>query len=224
MKVRRLQVGGLGTNCYLAWDEESAPGEDGLRPCLIVDPGAEARTIIAELEKQKLRPELIVATHCHGDHIGALDGLLEAYPETPFAVGEAEREWPGDPVRNLSYGFGLPARFSAPTRLLKGGEELKTAGLKFQVLAVPGHSPGSVALYCESGKAVFTGDALFAHNVGIGRTDLPGGDTQQLFASIREKLFPLPDDTIVWPGHANRCRIGVERKSNIEVGEDAPGW
>jgi len=216
VRVRRLEVGPLAANCYLAWaDREGA----GPRPCVVIDPGAEPETILAAIADEGLRPDLLVATHCHGDHIAAVDELLAAFPDAAFAAGEAESSWPADPVRNLSYGFGLPMRAANPTRALVDGEELRAGGLVFRVLAVPGHSPGSVALYCPEGRAVFTGDTLFALN--IGRGDLPGGDGRLLVRSIRERLLTLPDETVVWPGHANRTRVGVERRSNPFCGEGA---
>jgi glyoxylase-like metal-dependent hydrolase (beta-lactamase superfamily II) len=198
-------------------------GEDGdprsRIPCLVIDPGAEPETIHAALEKENLVPELVVATHCHADHVGAVNALLEAFPEAVFAAGEEEADWPGDPVRNLSYGFGFPMRMANPTRLLSDGEEIEAAGLSFRVISVPGHSPGSVVLYCPEGNAVFTGDTLFALN--IGRGDLPGGDGRLLVEGIRERILPLPPETVVWPGHANRTRVGTERKSNPFAGENA---
>jgi glyoxylase-like metal-dependent hydrolase (beta-lactamase superfamily II) len=224
LKVRRLEVGPLAANCYLVWKEAEAAaprggGAGGHAPCLAIDPGAEPETILAALDAEGLRPEMVVATHCHGDHIGAVDELLAAFPDAAFAAGEAEAKWPADPVRNLSYGFGMPMRMANPSRLLTDGEELRCAGLVFQVMSVPGHSPGSVALYCPEGKAVFTGDTLFALN--IGRGDLPGGDGRLLVRSIREKILALPDETVVWPGHANRTRVGTERRSNPFCGKSA---
>jgi len=219
VNVAKLEVGMLMANCYLVWDEESPADDKGLRRCLIIDPGAEPETITAAMKDGNLTPEMILATHCHGDHIGAVNELLEAFPEAVFAAGEAEADWPGDPVKNLSYGFGAPMRVENPARLLNDGEDLEVAGLNFKVLSVPGHSPGSVALYCESGEAVFTGDTLFAQN--IGRGDLPGGDGQLLVKSIREKVLTLPEKTVVWPGHANRTRVGTEKKSNPFAGENA---
>jgi glyoxylase-like metal-dependent hydrolase (beta-lactamase superfamily II) len=219
LKVRKLEVGPLAANCYLVWDESAPAGEDDLRPCLVIDPGAEPETIRAALEEEKLRPEMLLATHCHADHIGAVNGLLEAFPDAVFAAGEEEADWPDQPVRNLSYGFGFPMRVQNPTRLLSGGTELEVAGLKFELLSVPGHSPGSLVLYSPEDQAVFTGDTLFALN--IGRGDLPGGDGRLLVESIREKIMKLPDETVVWPGHANRTRVGTERKSNPFAGENA---
>jgi glyoxylase-like metal-dependent hydrolase (beta-lactamase superfamily II) len=216
VKVVKLEVGLLLANCYLVWSEEAQPEPDGTRPCLVIDPGAEPETILAALEGEKLRPEMIVATHCHADHVSAVDRLLEVFPDAVFAAGAEEQEWPGDPVKNLSYGFGFPMRMQNPTRLLADGEELEVAGLSFKVISVPGHSPGSVVLYSEKDEAVFTGDTLFAQN--IGRGDLPGGDMRLLVEGIREKILSLPEKTVVWPGHANRTRIGTEKKTNPYAG------
>ena len=230
VNVRRIVVGPLEANCYLVWPGAAGdgPGAGGPRPCLVIDPGAEPEKILAALEAEQLRPEVVVATHCHGDHIGAAEAILEAFPEAVWAAGGPEAEWPGRPAYNLSYAFGFSLQVRPPARLLADGDEvlvgcgLRAAGggepqLRFKVLAVPGHSPGSVALYCEQGKAVFTGDALFAGD--IGRADLPGGDEAQLIRSVRTRLLTLPDETVVWPGHANRSRVGAEKRSNPYVGQ-----
>ncbi len=245
-EVERLPVGALEANCYLVWDAHSSADGAGARPCLVIDPGAEPERIVAALKDLQLRPEAIVATHCHYDHIGAVEGLLAEFPEADWAVGEPERAWPGRPSHNLSYGFGPAFKVRPPKRLLRDGDTVEinglvvdepdeaargaafaaTAGtydersvvpvLTFKALAVPGHSPGSMAYYCAAGKSVFTGDALFAGD--IGRADLPGGDGQQLVESIRAKLLTLPDETVIWPGHANRSRVGFEKRNNPHVG------
>jgi len=209
VKVRRLAVGPLAANCYLVWREGGTAG-------LVIDPGAEPESILAALAEERLRPEVIAATHCHADHIAAVNELLDAFPEAVFAVGAPEAEWPGRPACNLSYGFGLPIAVRAPARLLGDGEEFSAGGLAFKALAVPGHSPGSLAFHCAAGRAVFTGDALFAGD--IGRADLPGGDERQLVASIRAKILSLPGDTVVWPGHGDRSTAGAEKKNNPYVG------
>jgi glyoxylase-like metal-dependent hydrolase (beta-lactamase superfamily II) len=218
-RVERLALGPLAANCYLAWDDAAPDGGDGFRGCLVVDPGAEPETILKAMEEEKLRPDLIVATHCHGDHIGAVDGLLAAFPGTVFAAGAAEAAWPADPARNLSYGFGICLRVANPGRLLHDGEEFEAGGLHFRTLAVPGHSPGSMVFHCPAGGMLFSGDTLFALN--IGRGDLPGGSEELLVRSIREKIFVLPPATIVWPGHATRTRVGTEKKANPFCGEAA---
>lgn len=249
-EVRKVPVGVLEANCYLVWDAHSAADAAGARPCLVIDPGAEPEKIIAALREDSLRPEAIVATHCHFDHIGALDALLAEFPQATWAVGAPEAEWPARPAYNLSYGFGETMRLAPPRRLLADGDTIEITGLvdeandparhgaafagtatfdpraavpvlSFRVLAVPGHSPGSMCYYCEAGKSVFTGDALFAGD--IGRADLPGGNPQQLVEAVRTKLLTLPDETVVWPGHANRSRIGNERRTNPYVGDNASG-
>ncbi|HOX07454.1 MAG TPA: MBL fold metallo-hydrolase [Planctomycetota bacterium] len=232
-KVRRIPVGPLGANCYLVWDDEAPAARSGERPCLVIDPGAEGGRILGLLAKDGLRPEIIAATHCHGDHIAAVDELLAAFPDADWAVGAPEAEWPARPALNLSYGFGLPMQVRPPKRLLRDGDELvvgcelrvvggtdpqsatRDSQLSLRCLAVPGHSPGSIAYYCAAAGAVFTGDALFAGD--IGRADLPGGDERQLVEAIRAKILTLPAETVVWPGHANRSRVGAEKKNNPYV-------
>lgn len=198
---RTVVVGPLQVNCLL-W-----PCGDG--GALVIDPGAEAGAIEAALARLGLEPVAVALTHGHPDHLGAAGELahglgLDVYlhPDDGFLVEALRGDWPMD--------FG-----PAPTRwpeLQAYPERLTYPELELQVKRLPGHSPGSVALYGEADACVCVGDVLFAGSVG--RTDLPGGDEGRLLESIETGLLTLPDETIVIPGHGPRTTIGEERALN----------
>ncbi len=203
MIYRTLEIMPFGTNCYLVASEQTRDG-------LVIDPAGDARRVLSNIRELKLRIGLIVATHTHPDHIGAL-GQIAEYTGAGFAVHRAEAEI------LKHYDFSQFTAFDPdfqrpplPSRLLKDGDSLIVGDLQFRVLHIPGHSAGGI---CLAGYgAVFSGDALF--NMGIGRTDLPGSDYNLLISSIRSKLLVLPDQTVVLPGHGPKTTIGQERRSN----------
>jgi glyoxylase-like metal-dependent hydrolase (beta-lactamase superfamily II) len=145
--------------------------------------------------------------------------MKERWPAAPLLIGEGDASKLTDPVGNLSAGFGLPLRSPPADRTVRDGEVLDFAGIQWTVLETPGHSSGHVVFVAKqlSPMIVLGGDVLFAGSVG--RTDFPDGDAPALFASIREKLFTLPDDTIVLPGHGPATSVGRERRTNPFVGE-----
>jgi len=179
---------------------------------MIIDPCAEANTIIDVVRQLGLAIRLIVATHAHPDHIMALGEVKEA-TGAPFAMHEAESS--GVILQGMAriMSMFMTGSFSSPPkpdRLLKDGDVLKIGDLSFTVLHTPGHSPGGISLYGHG--VVFSGDTLF--NFGIGRTDFPGCSYQKLMESIHSKLMTLPDDTVVLPGHGPQTTIAAERKWN----------
>lgn len=209
MRVETLPVGPLQVNCYLAQCEETGDA-------LVIDPGAEAGRIVEAIERLGAAVQLIINTHGHFDHTGANREVMEA-TGAPLALHEKDvRLLSG--ARDHAAAFGLAADPSPPPdRLLRGDEILKVGELEFQILPVPGHSPGGICLYADG--HLFSGDALFAGSVG--RTDLPGGSHEQLVRGIREKLFPLADETVVHPGHGPATTIGREKLTNPFVGAPA---
>jgi len=178
---------------------------------MIVDPGAGAGTILRTVQQMGLSISLIVATHAHTDHVGALRSVKEK-TEAKFALHEAEK---GDvfaaPIRMLT-SLGLTPFKSPPQpdRLLRDGDRIEVGDLHFEVLHTPGHSPGGICLLGHG--VVFSGDTLF--NFGIGRTDFPGCSHERLIKSIHDKLMVLPDETPVYPGHGPPTTIGDERRGN----------
>jgi glyoxylase-like metal-dependent hydrolase (beta-lactamase superfamily II) len=201
-------LGPFETNCYVVRPEPSQPGD----PCWIVDAGFDPAGLIALVRDRGLRPELLILTHGHGDHIAGVREVRGTWPSIPLLIHEAERDWPGDPDLNLSAAIGIPVAAPAPDRLLRDGDELQLAGSHWRVLHTPGHSPGGITLYSEADGVALVGDALFAGSVG--RTDFPGSDPRTLARSIREKLYTLPDETIAYPGHGPETTIGHEKSTN----------
>lgn len=205
---RGFALGPFETNCFVV----QAVGSGGSETCWIVDAGFDPGVLIGYVRDEGLTPEALVLTHAHADHIGGVREVLEAFPGTPIWIHEAEEAWLGDPNLNLSASMGMGVTTPGADRLLTEGDELTLAGSKWQVFHTPGHSPGSVSLWCESAGIALVGDALFAGS--IGRTDFPGCSFEVLEASIREKLYTLPESTRALPGHGPETTIGREMASN----------
>jgi glyoxylase-like metal-dependent hydrolase (beta-lactamase superfamily II) len=205
MIIKGLEVGPFLSNCYIVGSEKTKEG-------MIIDPGAEAELILKTAGELGLSITLIVFTHTHLDHIGALAQVKEA-TRAKFAVHEAEGAKKGVHVFNQMLGSFLGGSFRPPPepdRLLREGDVIQIGELSFKVLHTPGHSPGGICLLGHG--VVFCGDTLF--NFSIGRTDFPGGDYDQLMDSIHTKLMVLPDETRVLCGHGPETTIGFERQRN----------
>jgi hydroxyacylglutathione hydrolase len=203
-----MVVGRLQTNCYILRSQAQA---------IIVDPGDEPERIRRFIKDIKANPTSIVATHTHFDHVLGVDAVRKAF-NVPFLIHQDDLptlQSMQTRVRKFM-GFEVPP----PPRVdgyLKEGDSLKVGEETIRVLHTPGHSPGSISLAGDG--YVLTGDALF--NQSIGRTDLPGGDLQTLVHSIKEKLFKLDDENVVYPGHGPETTIGDEKLANPFVGKVA---
>lgn len=206
MKIDYLILGGYQTNCYVLRNDDSA------KDCLIIDPGLEAGELIEFLDEQKLIPVAVVLTHGHIDHIAGVAALRSRFPETKVYIHNLDAEMLTEPNINLSAMSGLAFVTDPEDMSLKERDVIDLAGVKLLVLHTPGHTPGGISLYSKEASIVFVGDTLFADS--IGRTDFPGGSMSQLLNSVREKLFTLPEETQVYPGHGPATTIGAEKAHN----------
>ena len=199
MQITTLTVGIVGTCCYILSRENSTD-------CIVIDPGAEPDRSRRAANGKRIAA--ILLTHGHFDHIGAVAALKEK--DTPVLIHELDAPMLGDPDLNVSRPL-IRRDVTAPpaTDLLQEGSRRTLAGLDVEVLHTPGHTPGSVCLYFEEDKVLFSGDSLF--QMGYGRTDLPGGNYFQLIDSL-ERLFALPSDVQVYPGHGEMTTIGAEKR------------
>jgi glyoxylase-like metal-dependent hydrolase (beta-lactamase superfamily II) len=205
MIVKALIVGPFASNCFIVGSEKTKEG-------MVIDPGADAPNILNTVHNLGLSIVLIVATHNHIDHVGALRSVKDA-TGAKYAVHEADANEAKPAVFGRMMGLMLGSSLRAPPkpdRLLKDGDIIEIGDLKFKVLYTPGHTPGGISLLSDG--VVFSGDTLF--NFGIGRADLTGGDYGKLMDSIMTKLMVLPDSTIVYPGHGPETTIGAEKKWN----------
>lgn len=203
MILKTLVLGFAASNCYIVGSEKSKQG-------IIIDPGDDADVILEEVNKLGLTITSIVVTHGHSDHFMALNDVKEA-TKAPFAIHAADAPTVAQNLKMMASVFGIKADPLPPPERLLQEDDIVTAGeFSFKVLHTPGHSPGGICLLGHG--MVFTGDTLF--NYGIGRTDFPGGNYNQILDSIKRKLLVLPDVTVVLPGHGPSSTIGTERKGN----------
>ena len=200
-------------NSYLVW-------LPGAAEAAVFDPGLEPELILEALRDEGLTAAALLCTHGHADHIGGNAALKQAFPQAPLVIGANEQELLSDPQANLSAPFGMPITSPPADRLVREGDRVEAAGIGLDVLDVPGHSPGHVVFVYQGAPClVFGGDVLFRGS--IGRYDFPNSNGRLLFQGIREKLFALPPDTVVYPGHGPVTTVGHEKRSNPFVGEGA---
>jgi len=202
LAIDTYELGPLGTNCYVVRTDRSAD------EAVVVDPGGDAAQLRLELARTGARCAAILITHGHFDHLGGVADLAEG-TGAPVYMAEIERSELEEP----SPQWGVRAH--APEFTVGGGELLALAGIEFEVVSVPGHSPGHVAYHADG--ALFSGDVLFAGSVG--RTDLPGSDWETLLASIRGLVDRYPADTAVYPGHGPATTLGAELARNPFLAE-----
>jgi hydroxyacylglutathione hydrolase len=206
MLVTTFPVGPLGCNCTILADSAT-------QEAIVIDPGGDFEEIRSQLGHHRLTVRAIVHTHTHIDHVGAT-APLQTYTGAEALIHEADRFlYDMLDVQAKVLRLAMPARCDMKGSLADG-VTLSCGALELGVLHTPGHTPGSVCFYCQhdDDRFVFTGDTLFARS--IGRTDLWGGDSEQIMRSLKERLLPLPDDTHVVPGHGRATTIGSEREQN----------
>lgn len=198
-------------NTYVVW----LPGHSDV---LVIDPGLEPDPILDFLDDRGLTPAALLNTHGHADHIGGNRALKERYPDAPLLIGVDDAPLLSDTFLNLSALLGASVTSPPADALLREGDTVEHAGIRLQVLDIPGHSPGHIVfVHQDSPVQVFGGDVIMRGS--IGRTDFPGGSGPLLLSGIRNKLFLLPDDTVVYPGHGPVTTVGHERRCNPFVKE-----
>jgi hydroxyacylglutathione hydrolase len=206
MIVERLILGAYETNCYILRSSETA------RDCLIIDAGFDGDKLVGFLRQHNFNPVALVLTHGHIDHIAGVIALRTEFPGIKIYIHELEAEMFTRPEQNLSAFAGYSFNTEPADSIIRDGDLIEEAGVKFQVIHTPGHTLGGISLYSERDGIAFVGDALFAGSVG--RTDFPGGDMALLITGIKDKLLKLPDKTVVYPGHGPATTIGEEKVHN----------
>lgn len=203
MSVEVLKVGQLATNCYLFYDQKT-------KACFIIDPGDDSGFIKNKIKDLDLKPKAILLTHGHFDHTLAVTDLKLIY-KIPFYLNKKDLNILKRQVKTAEYFTGIktdPALM--PDKYLKDKQILKLGGLDLRIIATPGHTPGGVSFYSKKEKLIFVGDLIFKDG-GYGRTDLQGGNKNQLIQSIKKILF-LPPDTIIYSGHGEQTTAKEEIK------------
>ena len=200
-------------NCSIIWCEKT-------KDAAIVDPGGDAKKIMEKITELNVNPTKILLTHGHLDHVGGAPELAKHF-NVPIIGPEMQDDFwlQALPTQSEMFGFEKTPAFQ-PTQWLVDGDEITLGQEKFQVLHIPGHTPGHVVFYNQSCETVWVGDVLF--NLGIGRTDFPKGNFATLIAGIKTKLLPLGDSVAFIPGHGASSTLGFERQNNPFIAEEMP--
>ena len=202
MIIKTIVVGPLDVNCYIFGCEDT-------KVAAIIDPGDNADEIIKVIDKEGLKPEFIINTHAHFDHIGGVKAIQEHF-KIDFSLHK-EDLYLVENASEQATAFGLsPISKPDVNKFVNNGDKISLGDKVINVIHTPGHSPGGVCYHVDNN--VFVGDTMFASS--IGRTDLPGGSYETLISSIKERLSPLGDSTIVYPGHGPSTTIEGEREHN----------
>ncbi len=201
IKIKK-SVGIMGVNCYILGDKNEA---------IIVDPGSNAESIIKTLNDEEIAAKYILLTHCHFDHIMAVESLIEKLSVKLVACQSEKENLLNSSVNYTDRYSRTPVELSADI-YVKENDVITSGNYDFKVIETPGHTSGSMCLYCESEKLLVSGDTLFY--TGVGRCDLATGNQAELVKSIKNKLFTLPEDVVVLPGHGDNTTIGFEKENN----------
>ncbi|MBN6077424.1 MBL fold metallo-hydrolase [Aggregatibacter actinomycetemcomitans] len=212
MNIEIIPVTAFQQNCSLIWDDK--------KNAAIIDPGGEADKLIKRIEELGLNLQAILLTHGHLDHVGAAEKVKQHFNVPILGSNSKDDYWfKGLPQQSEKFGMLFEVAAFEPDRWLdEEGEILHIGDFTFEVLHLPGHTPGHIGFIEHQKRVAFTGDVLFKS--GIGRTDFPGGSYDEIIASIREKLYRLDDDMIIVPGHGPYTTIGTEKKTNPYVTQE----
>lgn len=205
-----LPLGPVETNCSLL----TVPSGPDHKGCYLIDCGMEPGPLLDQVAQRGLEPRGLLLTHCHYDHIGGIQELFERFGPMPIWVHPIEADWNREPMLNLSGMTIWPCVAPEPDKRYEDGDRLDLLGSQWDVLHLPGHSPGSVGLHNPTHGILLAGDTLFSGSVG--RVDFPTSDPIAMKRSL-ERLMTLPDSTVVHPGHGPTTTIGRERLSNPYV-------
>ena len=203
-RIKTEVLGIVSTNCYLMYHEKT-------REAIIVDPADNCPYILNRCKELGITPVAVFLTHGHFDHMLAAEDIRRSFRVDIYAA-EAEDELLKNPTMNLSWQHGGLEAVTNATVLLKDGQELELMGFIWKVIATPGHTAGCVCYYNEAEGVLVSGDTLFLES--LGRTDLPTASSSEIVKSITEKLFVLPEDVMVYPGHGDPTTIGHEKQYN----------
>lgn len=210
MIINQLVLGLYENNCYVLRKDSDS------QDCVIIDTGLDVEPLIDFIDKEELRPVALLCTHGHADHIAGIPQLRESFPDIEIVIHKNDQNMVTKPELNLSMMANIKMSAAPAETIIEKEQAMSYAGLDFKVIETPGHTQGGVCFYFDEHNIVFVGDTLFAGSVG--RTDFPGYDQQkcfdQLIESVNTKLFTLPENTKVYPGHGPFTSIRNEKKHN----------
>ncbi|MCR4845481.1 MAG: MBL fold metallo-hydrolase [Eubacterium sp.] len=205
-KMSSVTTGLVATNCFTIINEDT-------KEAIMIDASGNPKHLLEDIVIAEAKPVAILLTHAHFDHIDAVDMIRSEFPDIEVIIGKNDEELMGNPNLNLSMAFmGDPVSVKAD-KTVNDGEVINLIGIRIECIEVPGHTKGGMCYYMPELSALFDGDTLFHGSVG--RSDFPTGDSQLLLDSIRGKLFTLPDETKVFPGHDSETTIGWEKENNM---------
>ncbi|MFP8835093.1 MBL fold metallo-hydrolase [Hydrogenophaga sp. XSHU_21] len=212
LRYLTVPVTAFAQNCSIVWCDETLEAA-------VIDPGGDLDRLLAEVQRLGLTLKAVWLTHAHIDHAGATAELARRFSLPVIGPHEGDRFWiDALPQQGAMFGFPSAETF-VPTRWLHDGDTVRIGHCELDVRHCPGHTPGHVVFHSKAARRAFVGDVLFAGS--IGRTDFPGGNHAELLASIRERLWPMGDDTVFIPGHGPEGTFGEERRFNPYVGQRA---